>query len=164
MNNRPASAPHPASEARSAPGFLPPRWIARLLILTLNTQPVLSFAQTSLAQTSPAQTVQASAPIGGTLKHTGNNVPVIDIAAPNRAGVSHNQYQTYNVGREGLILNNIANRAAPTQLGGWIGANPKLAGGAARLILNEVIGPQRSLLLGPTEIAGQAAHLILANP
>ncbi|MDR1424267.1 MAG: filamentous hemagglutinin N-terminal domain-containing protein, partial [Azoarcus sp.] len=162
MNNRPASAPHLASETRSAPGFLPPRWmrwIARLLILTLSTQPVLSFAQTS-----SAQTVQASAPLGGTLKHTGNNVPVIDIAAPNRAGVSHNQYQTYNVGREGLILNNIADRAAPTQLGGWVGANPKLAGNAARLILNEVIGPQRSLLLGPTEIAGQAAHLILANP
>jgi filamentous hemagglutinin len=93
-----------------------------------------------------------------------NGVPVVNIAAPNDAGLSHNKYLDYNVGREGLILNNATNSTQNTQLGGVILGNDQLGGHAAKRILNEVIGGNPSQLLGYTEVAGQAAHVIIANP
>src|SRR5690606_5422813 len=51
-----------------------------------------------------------------------------------------------------------------TQLGGHIAGNANLTDASARLILNEVTGANRSQLLGYTEIAGQAADYVLANP
>ncbi|MDF3934810.1 filamentous hemagglutinin N-terminal domain-containing protein [Pseudomonas citronellolis] len=93
----------------------------------------------------------------------GNGVPIVDIAAPNANGLSHNRFQDFNVGREGLILNNSPG-GAHTQLGGAIAGNPNLVGGAARKILGEVTGGSPSQLRGAIEIAGPGAHFILANP
>ncbi|MGT2432640.1 two-partner secretion domain-containing protein [Cupriavidus basilensis] len=42
--------------------------------------------------------------------------------------------------------------------------NAALANGAASVILNEVVGSSRTVLNGATEIAGQRAALIVANP
>jgi len=93
----------------------------------------------------------------------GNGVPVVNIATPNGAGLSHNKFTDYSVGQRGLILNN-APQGAVTQLGGTVGGNPNLQGGAAGKILNEVTGANPSQLRGYTEVAGQSAHVIVANP
>ncbi|MDR0702233.1 MAG: filamentous hemagglutinin N-terminal domain-containing protein, partial [Azoarcus sp.] len=151
-----------AASFRAAPrpapgGFLSPRgmrWTARLLIIALSLHPSLGLAQSIVAASVGTQLTQAR-----------NTVPVINLAAPNSKGVSHNQYQHYNIGKAGLILNNSNQAFTETQLGGLIQGNPQLQGKqTARLILNEVIGNHRSQLRGYTEIAGGAAHLVLANP
>ncbi|HET8763824.1 MAG TPA: filamentous hemagglutinin N-terminal domain-containing protein, partial [Rhodanobacter sp.] len=114
--------------------------------------------------TGQAQTVVTD---GGT--RTGvvaapNGVPVVDIAAPNGKGLSHNTYQQFNVGSNGLILNN-SGAVSNTQLAGYIGGNPNLgAGQAASLILNEVTSTAPSQLNGAMEVAGHAAQVVVANP
>ncbi|WP_313464801.1 two-partner secretion domain-containing protein, partial [Pseudomonas nitroreducens] len=94
----------------------------------------------------------------------GKGVPVVNIATPNGAGLSHNKFTDYNVGQNGLILNNATGKTQATRLGGIIVGNPNLKGGAAQKILNEVTGANSSQLLGYTEVAGQAAHVIVSNP
>jgi filamentous hemagglutinin len=113
--------------------------------------------------TAHAQTV----PDGAT--HTNviaapNGTPVVNIAAPNNAGVSHNTYQQFNVSSNGLILNN-SGAISNTQLAGYITGNPNLgAGQSASIILNEVTSTQPSQLNGAMEVAGRAAQVIVANP
>ena len=51
-----------------------------------------------------------------------------------------------------------------TTLGNEVAGNPALAMGSAGIILNQVVGSHASLLEGVTEIAGQRADLIIANP
>ncbi|WP_371231666.1 filamentous hemagglutinin N-terminal domain-containing protein [Pseudomonas sp. QE6] len=95
----------------------------------------------------------------------GNGVPVVNIATPNGAGLSHNKFSDYNVGQNGLILNNATGKTQATQLGGMIIGNPNLkSSGAANKILNEVTSNNPAQLRGYTEVAGQAAHVIVAAP
>nr|WP_231110661.1 hemagglutinin repeat-containing protein [Xanthomonas arboricola] len=92
-----------------------------------------------------------------------NGVPVVDIVAPNARGISHNRYSNFNVGPNGLILNNSA-QISKTELGGYVAGNDNLQrSGAASLILNEVTSAS-SRLQGYTEIAGAKAQLVIANP
>ncbi|MDE1492058.1 DUF637 domain-containing protein, partial [Xenorhabdus bovienii] len=91
------------------------------------------------------------------------NVPVVNIAAPNNAGISHNTYKEFNTDTQGAILNN-ATQAVNSQLAGQINANTNLQGEAAQLIINEVTGSSRSELLGQLEVAGQKANVMIANP
>src|SRR5689334_8288494 len=46
-------------------------------------------------------------------------VPIVNIVAPNGAGLSHNQFLDYNVDRQGLVLNN-ALQTGQSQLAGQL--------------------------------------------
>jgi len=96
-----------------------------------------------------------------------NGVPVVDIATPNGAGLSHNVYTHYNVGTNGLVLNNgdSTQMARQSELAGQVVANLNLVPGqGADVILNEVVSTNRSLLNGFTEVLGKTADVIVANP
>ncbi|WP_048697872.1 filamentous hemagglutinin N-terminal domain-containing protein [Erwinia piriflorinigrans] len=94
---------------------------------------------------------------------THNGVPQVNITAPNQAGVSHNQYQQFDVGQKGIVLNNSAVTTS-TRLVGMVQGNPNLNSTPAKVILNEVNSPDPSQLRGFIEVAGKRAQVIVANP
>ncbi|MDQ0551000.1 hemagglutinin repeat-containing protein [Pantoea agglomerans] len=96
---------------------------------------------------------------------TQNGLPQVNITAPNQAGISHNQYQQFDVAQNGAILNNSAVMTS-TQLAGMIQGNPNLNPDtpAARVIINEVNSNNPSQLRGYMEVAGGRAQVIVANP
>ncbi|MGR4975025.1 hemagglutinin repeat-containing protein [Pseudomonas sp. LARHCG127] len=148
-------ARQPSATLQSREQFwgMPKRGLAFLLANVMFWQPM--WAQ--------ADGIIVSAP-GTGLDRAGNGVPIVNIAKPNGSGLSHNQFSDYNVGSNGVILNNATARTQSTQLGGIILGNPNLNGTAATTILNEVNGGNPSQLRGYTEVAGQSAHVIVANP
>ncbi|WP_232467541.1 filamentous hemagglutinin N-terminal domain-containing protein [Burkholderia ubonensis] len=96
----------------------------------------------------------------------GGGVPVVNITAPNAAGISLNQYQRFNIDPVGLILNNSL-MSGTSLTGGDVQANPNLNGRAASVIVNQVTstgGGYASLLNGPLEVFGASATVIIANP
>nr|WP_283092832.1 DUF637 domain-containing protein [Providencia rettgeri] len=92
-----------------------------------------------------------------------NNVPIINIATPNGAGISHNKFQQFNVDKQGAVLNN-ATANVNSQIAGQIKTNANLKGKSANLIINEVTGSSRSELQGKLEVAGKGASVLIANP
>ena len=90
-------------------------------------------------------------------------MPQINIQTPSAAGVSRNTYSQFDVQSNGAILNNSRTNTS-TQLGGFVAANPWLATGEARVILNEVNSSNPSHLNGFVEVAGCRAEVIIANP
>ena len=124
----------------------------------------------ALILTSPSANAQGivadkSAPVQQqpTIMQTGNGIPQANIQTPTAAGVSVNQYTHFNIDNRGAILNN-SRRNVQTQLGGWIQGNPYLAGGEARVIVNQVNSANPSLLGGYIEVGGRRAEVVVANP
>lgn len=148
-----ARQPSAALKRRDAFFGLPKRGLVLILVNALFWQPLLAQAE-GIVVSNPATSVGQA----------GNGVPVVNIATPNGSGLSHNQFKDYNVGPNGVILNNATGAVTNTQLGGYIVGNPNLKGGAANVILNEVNGGSPSQLRGYTEVAGQSAKVIVANP
>ncbi|WP_296267047.1 DUF637 domain-containing protein [Pseudomonas sp. UBA6562] len=149
-------AAQPTAALAERPNFLglPKRLLAVLLANVMFWQPIWAMADG----------IAVSGTTNTSVGQAGNGVPVVNIAAPNAAGLSHNQYQRYNVDSQGLILNNSTQAIQGTQLGGNILGNRQLGGRAASTILNEVNGANATQLKGYTEVAGQAARVIVANP
>ena len=136
----------------------------------------------AVAQITPTSNPSFAPKIGT----AGNgSTPVVHIVTPSAGGVSHNKYQDFHVGGNGVILNNCLLRkpakwlrceffcastqqstsGGQSQIGGAVSANPNLSGAAARVIVNEVErGGSRSNLGGTLEVFGQAADVIVANP
>ncbi|MFJ2479606.1 filamentous hemagglutinin N-terminal domain-containing protein [Pseudomonas sp. NPDC087598] len=149
-------AGQPAAAEKNCEHFLgmPKRGLAFLLANVMFWQPMWAQAD-GIVVANP----------NTSLDRAGNGVPIINIATPNGSGLSHNQFHDYNVGAQGLILNNGSTQNNLTQLGGHIIDNPNLKNsGSAQTILNEVISGNPSQLRGYTEVAGQSARVIVANP
>ncbi|NYA15574.1 two-partner secretion domain-containing protein [Serratia fonticola] len=150
---------HPG-QSRSAGGSR--LWVtlrpAMLLIgLALFAEPLWANGIVADGQVAPAQRPEVI--------NTQNGLPQVNINAPNQAGVSHNQYQQFDVGQQGAILNNSATMTS-TQLAGYIQGNGKLDPNAApaKVIINEVNSNNPSQLRGFLEVAGGKAQVVVANP
>lgn len=115
----------------------------------------------ALAQPVPSPTAPAGKK--ALLDSSANGVPIVNIAPPGSAGVSHNLFTSFNIGGNGLIVNNRA-VAGASVLGGSIRGNPQLGPAPARLVLGEVAGTGLSSMLGRLEIAGASGDFVLANP
>ncbi|UZH03016.1 hemagglutinin repeat-containing protein [Pantoea anthophila] len=133
------------------------RRTAWLLGLALFAGPALANGIVADGNATPSQRPDVIA--------TQNGLPQVNITAPNQAGISHNQYQQFDVAQNGAILNNSAVMTS-TQLAGMIQGNPNLKPGTApaRVILNEVNSNNPSQLRGYMEVAGGRAQVIVANP
>ncbi|WP_245312315.1 hemagglutinin repeat-containing protein [Rhizobium sp. R693] len=133
--------------------------LASLLSALLILQPVLLRAQ-EIAPDGGAAAINRPG-VGA----APNGVPLIDIVTPNSQGLSHNKYNSFNVGTQGLILNNFNGEVGTSKLGGITPGNANLkTSGPASVILNEVTSGNRSALNGPTEVFGGRADVIIANP
>ncbi|WP_245256479.1 hemagglutinin repeat-containing protein [Bartonella tamiae] len=138
---------------------LPQQLLAGVLSFSLIMQPLFVSAQQISVDPNAGASQRPN--IGA----APNGVPMIDIATPNGAGLSHNKYNNFNIGAPGVILNNHNGEVGISQLGGVTPGNPNLrTSGSASVILNEVTSGNRSALEGPAEIFGRQADVIIANP
>ena len=139
-----SSPTHQNTEATSLPSdaIHAPSLFKRIVLwITLTTfvlQPIAASAQVISASTGNYQTQVGAAQ---------NGVPVVQINAASGAGVSRNQYYQYSPTAQGVVLNN-SQVVVQTQLAGVIEGNANLAGGVARIILNEVTSNLPSNLRG----------------
>src|SRR3954466_5946881 len=107
------------------------RFVARLLLAIVSFQ--LAFgAQLAAAQATAVAPTPSDTRT--TVTHSANGTPVVNIATPNSAGVSHNTFNPYDVGKGGLILNNSAVNAT-SSIGGGTAANANLASGQAASLI-----------------------------
>jgi len=89
---------------------------------------------------------------------------VVNIVKPDERGLSHNRFNDYNVGKEGVLVNNGVAASMSQLTGQKLEGNAQLSGTAASVIFSEVVSRNPSLMLGKQEIVGRAADFVLANP
>lgn len=127
-------------------------------LCVLGAHPLAAEAQATLPMTP-----DRSGPSHPVVGVSSSGVPLVNIVAPNSAGVSLNNFTHYNVGPTGAVIVNTP-RGAHTQIAGWVRGNPLMGNAPARLIVNQVTSGNPTRLLGVTEIAGARANLVIANP
>ncbi|MDY6451450.1 hemagglutinin repeat-containing protein, partial [Acinetobacter faecalis] len=125
---------------------------------------VASFGMTTdLAQANVVADPNAGGNQRPTIINSANGTTQVNIQTPSQAGVSMNHYQQFDVNKNGVILNN-SRQNTQTQLAGHIQGNPWLAGGEAKVIVNQVNSSNPSHLNGYIEVGGRKADVIIANP
>ncbi|WP_145600682.1 two-partner secretion domain-containing protein [Yersinia frederiksenii] len=82
----------------------------------------------------------------------------VNIQSPDKNGLSHNKYTQFDAGHYNDVV--IINNALSNEIDG----NRNLESMAAKIILNEVRSPYSSTFAGEVKLAGQNAHVIIANP
>lgn len=136
-------------------------WVVKSLVASISLWMPLAPVYAQI-QADPSANA-ANRPVVGLGKNNqGQNVPVVNIQTPVN-GVSHNIYKQMDVLNNGVVLNN-SRTGAGSAIVGSVGANPFLAKGEARLILNEINSTAATRFEGNLEVAGQRADVIIANP
>lgn len=92
-----------------------------------------------------------------------NAAPQVLIQSPDEQGISHNTFSQFDIGPQGVIINNSA-QGARAMSGDKIAGNPHLSEGEAKIIINEVNSLLPSQLEGMIEVVGSRASVIIANP
>lgn len=93
------------------------------------------------------------------------NVPVVNINTPNQAGVSDNRFNKFSTDT-GIVFNNNADGTISLKssiLAEKISANPNLKE-AAKTILTQVTGNDKTIIRGVMEVLGSNADIIVINP
>lgn len=136
-------------------------WQVKALVASMSLWMPLAPAYAAIVADSAANAANRAVIAAGK-NSAGTVVPVVNIQTP-KNGISHNIYKQFDVLAEGAVLNN-SRQGATTQTVGNVAANPFLATGEARVILNEVNSSAASRFEGNLEVAGQMADVIIANP
>lgn len=136
-------------------------WQVKALVASMSLWMPLAPVYAGIVADSAANAANRAV-IGAGKNSAGTVVPVVNIQTP-KNGISHNIYKQFDVLAEGAVLNN-SRQGATTQTVGNVAANPFLATGEARVILNEVNSSAASRFEGNLEVAGQMADVIIANP
>lgn len=136
-------------------------WQVKALVASISLWMPLAPVYAGIVADSAANAANRAV-IGADKNSAGTVVPVVNIQTP-KNGISHNIYKQFDVLAEGAVLNN-SRQGATTQTVGNVAANPFLATGEARVILNEVNSSAASRFEGNLEVAGQMADVIIANP
>ncbi|MNH90325.1 Filamentous hemagglutinin [compost metagenome] len=136
-------------------------WQVKALVASMSLWMPLAPVYAGIVADSAANAANRAV-IGAGKNSAGTVVPVVNIQTP-KNGISHNIYKQFDVLAEGAVLNN-SRQGATTKTVGNVAANPFLATGEARVILNEVNSSAASRFEGNLEVAGQMADVIIANP
>ncbi|OOF81616.1 hypothetical protein BKG93_11655, partial [Rodentibacter ratti] len=96
------------------------------------------------------------------ISQTDNGVHIIDIAKPQRDGISDNKFEKFNIGN-GAVFNN-SNKEGSSYLVGHLEKNQNFDKETAKAILTQVTGSQMSKIKGGLEVFGDKADLLLINP
>lgn len=136
-------------------------WVVKSLVASISLWMPMAPVYAQIQADTSANA--ANRPVVGVGKNNqGQNVPVVNIQTPVN-GVSHNIYKQMDVLNNGVVLNN-SRTGAGSVIVGSVGANPFLAKGEARFILNEINSTVATRFEGNLEVAGQRADVVIANP